>query len=105
MALQPLPAFTPDTGGNVSVGAASAAFLLPGTPASDTTVLVTNTGALPVQAKLGSSNAVTVTGSTGVTIMPGQTLALGIGANTYIAMIATGGLTGVYTTVNLTTGN
>jgi hypothetical protein len=37
--------------------------------------------------------------------MPGQTVALGIGPNTYIALIAVGGLTGTYSTVNLVTGN
>lgn len=103
MAATPQPVFTPDTSAGVSAGPASAAFALPGTPASDTTLRVANVGSMPVYCKLGASSAVTVTNSTGLCVMPGRTEYLGIGANTWIAI--TTGTLGTSSTVNLTTGN
>ncbi len=102
MALIPQSAFTPDTAAGVSAGPASAAFALPGTLAGDTVVRVTNVGTMAVYCKLGNS-AVAVTNSTGLCVMPGDTVYLGIGANTHIAM--TTGTQGTSSTINLTTGN
>ena len=106
-----LPYFTPDASVGTSFGASSSNIALPGTPASDTTLLITNIGPLPVIFKLGTSNAVVVTlpstpgGATGFCVMPGKQFAVGIGSNTYIAGISTGGQTGQCSVVNLTTGN
>ncbi len=97
-----LPYFTPDTSVGTCAGAASSAVLLPGTPSIDAIVLITNLGNNHIAVKLGASNAVTVTMSTGVIIQAGGQLALGIGANTWIAL--TTGSPGTSSTVNLTTG-
>jgi hypothetical protein len=103
MALIPTSAFTPDASVGCSAGPTAAAVLLPGTPASDTTLRVTNIGNNPVGVKLGTSSAVTCTMSTGLVVMPGQTEYLGIGANTYLALCT--GAPGTSSSVNLTTGN
>ena len=106
-----LPYFTPDASIGAWFGATSSNFLLPGTPASDSTVLITNLGQYPVIFKLGTSNAVvaalpsSVGGVSGFVVMPGDQLAVGIGSNTYIAGITSGALTGGGSPVNLTTGN
>jgi len=99
-----LPFFTPDTSAGGAAVGSSAAAALPGTPASDTTVLVTNLGNFPMFVKLGTTNAVTVTPATGLPVMPGEQLAIGIGSNTWIATICAGGA-GSSTPFNLTTGN
>ncbi len=103
MAATPQPVFTPDASIGTSAGGTSAAVLLPGTPATDTTVRVCNVGSMPVAVKLGTTSAVTCTMSTGLVVMPGRTEYLGIGANTYIAL--TTGTPGTSSTVNLTTGS
>lgn len=102
MALSPLPAFTPDASiGTSAVSGGVTVVALPGTPASDTTVIITNLGNAPCAFKLGTSNAVTVTPSTGMVVLAGESAAIGIGANTFIALIGIGG----NASINLTTGN
>jgi hypothetical protein len=96
--------FAVDAAQGTSFGFASTAVLLPGTPASDSIVRVANLGPCHISVKLGTSNAVTVTNSTGVVILAGQVLYLTLGANTYIAGVAAGG-PGNASTVNLATGN
>jgi len=99
--------FTPDASAGASFGAASSAVALPGTLANDTLVMVTNVGSLPVAVKLGGST-VTVTTTTGLVILAGQSVALGIGSNTYIAGAAVGAIQGLglsqCAVINLTTG-
>jgi len=100
--------FTPDASVGTSFNSTSSAVLLPGTPASDTLVMVTNLGPLAVAVKLGSST-VSVTPTTGAVVLAGQSVALGISTNTYIAGVAIGAITGLGTSqstvVNLTTGS
>lgn len=103
MSLTPQPAFTPDASIGASAGPSSAAVALPGTPASDTVLRVVNVGSMPVACKLGNSNAVTCTMSTGTVVMPGREVYLGMAGDTYIAL--TTGSPGTSTTCNLTTGN
>lgn len=80
--------FTPTSYGSMTVGPTSSNQAL---PAGTGSVLVTNLGIAPVVVLLGTSNAVAVTVSTGVAIPAGQSLALVIGSNTYIAAITAGG--------------
>lgn len=96
--------FAPDTSVGGSFGFASSAILLPGTPAGDTIVRLTNLGPCHVAVKLGTTNAVTVTQSTGLIIPAGQVEYLTLGANLYIAGVACGG-PGNTSTVNISTGN
>ena len=96
--------FTPDASSGASFGSSSSAVALPGTPASDTLVMVTNYGSIPVAVKLGTS-AVTVTKTTGLLILAGQSVAIGLGGATYIAGIATGAIGSQQALVNLTTGS
>ena len=103
MAVTPQPVFTPDASVGASAGQVSSTVLLPGTPASDTTLRIVNLGSMAVAVKLGTSSAVSCTMSTGTVIMPGQEVYLGIGANTYIAILT--GAPGTSSTINLTTGN
>lgn len=65
----------------------STAVALPG--GGGPTLLVSNIGPSPAVVLLGSSSAVTVTPSTGVVVLPNQSLALGVGSNTYIAIMGT----------------
>lgn len=101
MANTQVPSFAPDTSVGTSFGQTSAAVLLPGTPASDSILKVTNLGPCHISVKMGTSNAVTVTINGGLIICAGQTEYLTLGANTYIAGVASGG----NSTVSLTTGN
>jgi hypothetical protein len=92
--------FTPTASSAGAASSVSTAFALPG---SGPTVLVSNLGQFPIIALLGSSSAVAVTLGTGVPIMPGQQLALGVGANTFIALM-TAGSQSPSTPFNLTSG-
>lgn len=98
------PSFAPDAAIGTSFGFASSAVALPGTPASDAMVRVCNLGPCHIAVKLGTTNAVTVTQSTGLIIAAGQTVHLTIGANLWIAGVACGG-PGNTSTANLATGN
>lgn len=106
MAVAPttIPSMAVDAAIGTSFGFASTAVLLPGTPANDNYVRVTNLGPCHITVKLGTSNAVSVTQSTGLTVLAGQTEYLTVGANTYIAGVAAGG-PGNASTVNLATGS
>jgi len=100
--------FTPDASAATSAGPGAAAIALPGTPGNDTTVLVANLGGMPVAVQLfvANPNAAALaacTMGTGVVVLPGQSLPLGIGANRYISFMT--GTTGTSSTVNVTTGN
>lgn len=103
MAATPTPSFTLDAAVGTSFGFASTAVLLPGTPATDACVRVANLGPCHITVKLGTSSAATVTQSTGLTVLAGETVYLTIGSNTYIAGVAAGG-PGNTSTVNLATG-
>lgn len=104
MAVGTIPSFAVDGAVGTSFGFASTAVLLPGTTvATDNAVRVTNLGPCPVTVKLGNA-AVTVTQSTGLTILAGDTVYLTIGTNTYIAGVSAGG-PGNASTVNLATGS
>jgi hypothetical protein len=75
-------AFTPGAVGVMSVTATSTRLLMPGSGFQ--TVLIVNHGPYPVKILLGTS-AVIVADATGTVIFPEQSLALGVGVNTYIA--------------------
>lgn len=84
-----LAAFTP-TGQAALVAngtSSNVAVPLTGTP---TQVLVTNLGLIPAFVVLGASNAVAATVATGTPILPGNSLPLVLGANTYLAAVTTG---------------
>lgn len=105
MAISTLPAFTMDAAIGSSAGATSSVVALPGTPASDALVLVSNLGPCPLACKLLVGGTGTVTPSTGVIVMPGHQLALAITAGVdHIAIVSCGG-TGTSTTINLATGS
>ena len=108
MSLSVLPCFTPDASAATSAGPGASAIALPGTPANDTTALVSNLGQMPVAVQFFATNpsAATLaacTMGTGVVILPGQSLALGFGANRYMSCMT--GTTGTSSTVSVTTGN
>jgi hypothetical protein len=99
-----LPFFTLDTAAGNSFGATSSNMALPGTPGSDTTVIVSNLGPCHISVILSTSSTATVTPSTGIVILAGHSLALGIGSNTRLAGVSCGG-TGTSSTVNIATGS
>lgn len=85
-----LSAFTPTNyGGMSAVSATSGNQAIPG--GAGPTLLVSNLGPNPAVVLLGTSNAVTVTASTGIAVIPGQSIPLTVGSNTYIASIGVGG--------------
>lgn len=102
MASTPTPSFTVDAVLSGAFGFSSTNVALPGTPGSDACVRIVNTGPMPMAVALGSSGA-TVTPSTGLVIMPGQTQYLTIGAATHIAGVSSGG-PGNTAMFNLATG-
>ncbi len=104
MAVTPQPAFTVDAAIGTAAVSSSSALALPGTPASDTVVLVTNLGPCHVAIKLGTSSAVTVTPSTGLVVLAGREAYLGMTGFTHIAMACAGG-PGTSSTLNIATGN
>jgi hypothetical protein len=57
------------------------------TTGSPTTCLVTNLGVAVAYVLLGN-NTVTVSSSTGVAVLPGSSVALALGENTYLAAFA-----------------
>jgi hypothetical protein len=96
-------ATTPSTG--TSAGTTAAASALP--TRADALLYIFNLGSWPVFFKLGTSSGNATTGltpSTGCPVLPGQGLIVGVGANTYIGLVISGGMGGT-TTVNLTSGN
>ena len=97
-----IPYFTPDVSAGASAQAVSAAVALPGP--TDGLVYITNLGPNDIAFKLGTSNAVSVTPSTGMVLLSGRSVIVGTGGvSTYIALITLGGTLGA--TVNLTSGN
>lgn len=98
------PSMAVDAAVGTSFGFASSPVALPGTPANDAYVRVYNAGPCHIAVKLGLTNAVTVTQSTGLMVGAGETAYLTIGANLFIAGVACGG-PGNTSTVNLATGN
>lgn len=80
--------FTPTAYTSMIVGPASSNKAL---PAATGSALITNLGIAPIVVLLGTANTVAVTVSTGVAIPAGQSLALVIGSNTYLAAITAGG--------------
>ena len=99
MAVATLPAFTPDAAIGEAFGPVSSSVALPGTPASDSLVVVTNVSAVPVYVQLGTSSAVVAVVRASSLVLPGQVRVFAIGANTYIAGIILGGGT-AYATVS-----
>ena len=77
----------------------SQALLLP-TAGTPTIALVSNLGDIPVYVLMGTSSAVVVTTSTGLPVLPNEKIALTIGSNTYIAILAAFG-----TPVQVNVGN
>lgn len=96
--------FAVDAAVGASFGGTTSNVAVPGTPASDTILKVTNLGPCHIAIKLGASIAVVVTPSTGLIILAGQSVNLTLGANTFIAGIACGGSQSS-STVNIASGN
>ena len=94
--------FTPDVSVGTTADITSTVTALPNS--ADALLLITNLGPLTLVFKLGTSNAVTVTTSTGTALLAGQSLIVGAQGMSYIAMIAMGSL-GNSAVVNLTSGN
>lgn len=82
-----LAGFSPSGIASLTAIATSQNVALPGTPSGPPTAVVTNLGPSPAFVALGTTNAVVATLSTGVAILPGTSLALTLGANTYLAAI------------------
>jgi hypothetical protein len=83
-----LSSFTPSAYGSMSAPpGTSASQAIPG--GDGTVLLVTNIGPAPAVVLLGGSS-VAVTFSTGVAVLPNQSLALAVGSNTYIAAMGIG---------------
>ena len=100
--------FTPDGTAVTSAGPGASALQLPGTPAGDAAVLVSNLGQMPVSVKLfaaqpSAAALALLTMASGPVVMPGQQFALGIARMTYLSVMT--GTTGTSSTVSVTTGN
>lgn len=89
MALTPVSAFTPAGYVQLTVTQTSTNVALPGS--GNTTALITNNGGSGVVILLGNGSVV-VTPATGLYLGPGQSIYLGIGANTNLAAIFPGGV-------------
>jgi hypothetical protein len=90
MAVQTLPAFTPDGSVGAAFGQVSSRVALPGASVStDSLVVVTNYGSLPVFIALGD-NTIAATIASSV-VLAGQQRVYARGAATYIAGIVQGG--------------
>ena len=74
---------TVDASTQFAVSSVSQAFNLPGTPAGDTVVRLTNGGPNPIAVKIGA----TVTPNTGLVLLAGQTETIGTGGATQIAAV------------------
>jgi hypothetical protein len=94
-----IASFAPTATVVVDASATSSSVLLPST-GTPTVALITNTGAALVWVQLGGST-VTASPSSSLALVPNGQVALTIGANTYIAVIAMYGVEGV----NVTVGN
>jgi hypothetical protein len=92
-----IASFAPTATIVLDAGATSSNAALP-TTGTPTVAMVTNTGAAPVWVQLGGSS-VTASPSTSLAVMPGAQVALTIGANTYIAVVAAYAVEGVNVTV------
>lgn len=87
MAIVTYPGFTPAGRMQLAVNTVSANVALPTTTPASTLALVTNLGPSPAFVTLGTTSALVSTIATGVTILPNQSLFLGVGSNTYLAAI------------------
>jgi hypothetical protein len=92
-----IASFAPTATIVLEAGATSSNAALP-TTGSPTVAMVTNTGAAPVWVQLGGSG-VTASSASSLAIMPGAQVALTIGTNTYIAVVAAYTVEGVNVTV------
>lgn len=90
--LVPLSSINVDAVKTATFGPTTSNVALPGTPASDSIVVLTNLSTMPVLVKLGTG-AVTVTISTGSVVMPGQQRVLAINGATNLAGIVQGAST------------
>jgi hypothetical protein len=105
MAVQTLPAFTMDAAVGAAATSGSALVALPGTPASDALVVVTNLGPCHVAVKLISGSSGSVAPNTGFVILAGKSEVLAIAAgNDHLAIISCGG-PGTSAMLNIATGN
>lgn len=94
-----MSSFAPAAAQGTSFGFASTNVALPGAGA---VLRIANLGPCHITVALGDGTT-TVTQSTGLTVMAGQTEWLTVGSNTHIAGVAAGG-PGNTSTVNLSTG-
>ncbi|MGB8478661.1 MAG: hypothetical protein WCE63_07450 [Acidobacteriaceae bacterium] len=91
-----LSSFTPTGAASIVANGSSQNVLLP-TAGTPTIAIVTNVGNDVAYLLLGTSNAVAVTPSTGLALLPGDSINLTIGSNTYLAAIGS--------TVTIAVGN
>jgi hypothetical protein len=97
--------FLPDGIVGGSFGFASSTIQLPGTPATDAMVRVTNLGPCHIAVALVNASSGSTSQSTGLVIPAGQTEFLTLSAgNTYLAGVAIGGPQNT-STVNIATGS
>lgn len=86
-----IASFAPTAAVNLPVTTTSASVQLP-TTGTPTIALVTNMGEHPVFVQLGTNNAIAANITTSLVIEPGDSVALTIGSNTYLAGIALAGV-------------
>ncbi|MEI7296608.1 hypothetical protein WCQ02_31080 [Paraburkholderia tropica] len=90
MATATVPSFAPTAAVNLPVGVTSANVVIPttGTPQA---AIVTNIGEHTTFVQMGVGNTTAATTATSLAITPGDSIALTIGTNTYIAGITLSG--------------
>lgn len=79
--------FAPTSFSSISAMQGSSSHALPG---AGTTALIVNMGPAPAAVLLSDSADTPVDGGSGTVVMPGRSLALTIGSNTYISVVALG---------------
>jgi hypothetical protein len=94
MATAPIASFAPTAAVEMAVTSTSSQITIP-TTGTPTIALLTNLGIQPIFVALGTSSAVNVVAGAGVVVMPGQPLALTIGANTNLAAVTLTGVSGL----------
>jgi hypothetical protein len=100
----PLSSFTIDGAKGMAFGSTSSRVALPGTPANDALVVVTNVGSLPVYVALGGNTVVAAVGTSAL-VLAGQQRVFALGSATYIAGIVSGSNSGQNGILAVETGN
>lgn len=96
----PLASFAPSAAVNLRVSTISANVELPAT-GSPTTAVVTNLGEHVSFVALGADDTTVASASSSMAVMPGRTVSLTIGSNTYLAGVTLNGVS----QLNIAVGN